>query len=65
MQEMNNSHPAPFPTPFINRIISSTTAKLILDPFSGSGTTAVVAKGLGLASRSYSRASHDGCQPRG
>jgi len=45
-QEMNNEHPAPFPVALIDRIISSTEAKLILDPFSGSGTTAVVAMGL-------------------
>lgn len=46
-QELNNSHPAPFPVALINRIISSTTAQIILDPFMGSGTTAVVAAGLG------------------
>jgi modification methylase len=45
-QEMKNGHPAPFPITLIERIISSTTAELILDPFMGSGTTAVVAKGL-------------------
>lgn len=45
-QELNNSHPAPFPVALIDRIISSTTAKIILDPFIGSGTTAVVAAGL-------------------
>jgi site-specific DNA-methyltransferase (adenine-specific) len=45
-QEMNNDHPAPFPESLVNRIISSTTASIILDPFSGSGTTAVVAKKL-------------------
>jgi modification methylase len=45
-QESKNKHPAPFPIALIDRIISSTTAKLILDPFMGSGTTAVVAKGL-------------------
>lgn len=45
-QEMNNDHPAPFPVALINRIISSTNAQIILDPFSGSGTTAVVAIGL-------------------
>lgn len=45
-QEMNNFHPAPFPVALIDRIISSTTGKLILDPFMGSGTTAVVAMGL-------------------
>jgi modification methylase len=45
-QEMNNPHPAAFPVDFINRIISSTTASTILDPFMGSGTVAVVAKAL-------------------
>ncbi|MBF0571700.1 MAG: site-specific DNA-methyltransferase [Candidatus Omnitrophica bacterium] len=45
-QEMKNGHPAPFPIALIDRIISSTTAEVILDPFMGSGTTAVVAKGL-------------------
>lgn len=45
-QEMSNEHPAPFPVALIDRIISSTTARIILDPFSGSGTTAVVAMGL-------------------
>lgn len=47
MQEMNNPHPAAFPVALIDRIISSTTAKIILDPFMGSGTTAVSAKTLG------------------
>lgn len=45
-QEMNNEHPAPFPVALIDRIISSTNAQIILDPFLGSGTTAVVALGL-------------------
>lgn len=45
-QEMNNEHPAPFPVALIDRIISSTRADLILDPFMGSGTTAVTAMGL-------------------
>ena len=45
-QEMKNGHPAPFPIPLIERIVSSTDAEIVLDPFSGSGTTAVVAKGL-------------------
>ncbi len=43
---MKNEHPAPFPVALIDRIISSTNAQIILDPFSGSGTTAVVAMGL-------------------
>lgn len=45
-QEQKNPHPAPFPTALIDRIISSTNAQIILDPFMGSGTTAVVAQGL-------------------
>ena len=47
MQDMNNPHPAPFPVALIERIIGSTNAEVILDPFMGSGTTAVVAKALG------------------
>ncbi len=44
MQETKNSHPAPFPVALIERIITSTNANIILDPFMGSGTTAFVAK---------------------
>ena len=42
-QEMKNEHPAAFPIKLIDRIISSTSAKVILDPFMGSGTTAISA----------------------
>lgn len=49
-QEMKNQHPAPFPVSLIHRIISSTNAKIVLDPFMGSGTTAVAAK---LLNRNY------------
>jgi len=42
-QEMKNAHPAPYPVALIDRIITSTTAKIVLDPFMGSGTTAVSA----------------------
>ena len=42
-QEMKNEHPAPFPVALIDRIISSTKAEIILDPFMGSGTTALSA----------------------
>ena len=42
-QEFNNSHPAPFPVSLVERIIGSTTAQLVLDPFMGSGTTALAA----------------------
>ena len=45
-QEMKNKHPAAFPVDLIDRIISSTSAKVILDPFMGSGTVAVAAKNL-------------------
>jgi len=44
-QEMKNKHPAPFPVQLIDRIINSTTAQIILDPFMGSGTTAITAMG--------------------
>ena len=47
MQEQKNGHPAPFPVALIDRIISSTNAQIVLDPFMGSGTTAVAAKALG------------------
>ena len=43
----NNSHPAPFPFELAKRCIQSTTAEVILDPFMGSGTTAVVAQYCG------------------
>jgi site-specific DNA-methyltransferase (adenine-specific) len=46
-QEMNNSHPAAFPVSLIDRIISSTTASTVLDPFMGSGTTALSAMNFG------------------
>jgi site-specific DNA-methyltransferase (adenine-specific) len=42
-QEMGNPHPAPFPVELIDRIVASTTAQTILDPFVGSGTTAIAA----------------------
>lgn len=45
-QEMNNPHPAAFPVDLIQRIVSSTNARTILDPFMGSGTTAVAARAL-------------------
>ncbi len=45
-QEMRNDHPAPFPVALIERIISSTKASTVLDPFIGSGTTGVAATHL-------------------
>lgn len=40
-QETKNPHPAPYPVALTDRIISSTNARLVLDPFMGSGTTAI------------------------
>lgn len=45
-QEMKNSHPAPFPVALAERMILSTNAKIVLDPFMGSGTTAVASINL-------------------
>ena len=42
--ENNNPHPAPFPVELAQRCIESTTAKVVLDPFLGSGTTAIAAE---------------------
>ena len=41
--ERKNPHPAPFPIELPRQIIAATTAKVILDPFAGSGTTGVAA----------------------
>ena len=46
-QEMRNPHPAPFPEELIDRIVQSVTGQVILDPFCGSGTTAVSAQKFG------------------
>ena len=46
-QESNNLHPAPFPVELAQRCIESTTAQIILDPFMGSGTTALAAQVAG------------------
>ena len=40
-QEMKNPHPAPFPVELIDMIVSSVDGNIILDPFGGSGTTAI------------------------
>lgn len=45
--ENNNDHPAPYPIDIPLRCIKSTDAQLICDPFMGSGTTAIAARGLG------------------
>jgi len=46
-QEMNNDHPAAFPVSLIDRIVGSTDSKIVLDPFMGSGTTAISAINFG------------------
>ena len=43
-QESRNPHPAPFPLALAQRCVDSTNAKVVLDPFMGSGTTAIAAK---------------------
>ncbi len=45
-QESRNPHPAPFPVELAQRCIESTTARIVLDPFMGSGTTAIAANAL-------------------
>ena len=42
-QESNNDHPAPFPFQLANRCVSSVEDGVVLDPFMGSGTTALAA----------------------
>lgn len=46
-QEANVTHPAPFPLRLPTRIIETTKAKTILDPFMGSGTTGAAAMAAG------------------
>ena len=47
-QESDNPHPAPFPLELAERCISSVQAGPVLDPFIGSGTTAIAAEKLGI-----------------
>ena len=46
-QESSNPHPAPFPPELAQRCIGSTTGDIVLDPFMGSGTTAIAAEAEG------------------
>jgi len=46
-ESKDNKHPAPFPVELAQRCISSTNAQVILDPFMGSGSTALAAEALG------------------
>ena len=43
-QDKDNPHPAPFPVELAQRVIGSTTAQIVLDPFNGSGTTLMAAE---------------------
>lgn len=45
-QEKGNPHPAPFPVELARRCIDSTDAIVVLDPFIGSGQTAIAAISL-------------------
>lgn len=45
-QERDNEHPAPFPVELPYNCISSTKDGIVLDPFMGSGTTAIASKML-------------------
>jgi len=45
-QERDNPHPAPFPVELAQRCIASTNAEIILDPFMGSGSTAIACEAL-------------------
>ena len=47
-QESDNPHPAPFPVELAARCIESVRAGPVLDPFLGSGTTAIAAEQAGL-----------------
>ena len=47
-QETNNPHPAPFPVELAARCIDSVKRGPVLDPFLGSGTTAIAAEQMGL-----------------
>jgi len=47
-QESDNPHPAPFPVELAARCIGSVGAGPVLDPFMGSGTTAIAAESVGI-----------------
>ena len=46
-QDLNNPHPAPFPLEFAKRCVISAPGDIVLDPFMGSGTTAIAARSAG------------------
>ena len=47
-QEHDNPHPAPFPVELAERCVRSVGAGIVLDPFIGSGTTAIAAEMAGI-----------------
>ena len=47
-QEHNNPHPAPFPVELALRCVRSVGEGVVLDPFIGSGTTAIAAEMAGV-----------------
>ena len=47
-QDLSNPHPAPFPVELAERCIRSVGAGPVLDPFMGSGTTAIAAEACGV-----------------
>ena len=47
-QEQSNPHPAPFPVELATRCIEAVGKGPVLDPFMGSGTTAIAAEQLGI-----------------
>ena len=47
-QESDNPHPAPFPVELASRCIQSVGAGPVLDPFMGSGSTAIAAEAEGI-----------------
>ena len=47
-QEINNPHPAPFPVDLASRCIQAAGGGPVLDPFIGSGTTALAAEMSGV-----------------
>jgi len=63
--DVGNDHPAPFPVEIPKRCIESTDATIVLDPFIGSGTTAIAAKMLGVnwigieISKQYCKSAND------
>ena len=49
-QKTGNPHPASFPPDLVRNCLTAVDQRPVLDPFIGSGTTAVVAKERGLES---------------